>query len=567
MKKGSPRGKIAETNWSGLAQKPQTGEPNERYSLYRIRRPQENSQLLREDRRRTDCRGRQADSGAREVKRMGSGAALPVAGRLGGDSIQRLDLRHVEALCRAAADGTPGEDESHHGGEEEERSPRCANHRRSAALQFAAGMLRVVARDARSATPAALSQPGGAGVGADAEQNRWSAHGNRDAFRQRETARQEVLCQPDSDPRRSARVSERPAADESWDDGDVPEHAETAGAVPVGRPQAGPPCRTTGQHSRRGSDHRLDLGAGNSRSPALLLQQRCHELLWVDLGLTLLGGQATAQPHLQTAQSLAANRPDRSRQARSTLEPAISCGSRARARTRASQSSYASGGTQAGGLFTGGGQKRSTFPVAHRPGRPGQTYQPGGSCGARGFSFFRHADLSPDGHWVGASKNGNLQEKIPVVTHRSDESGRVFLAGCSPAEPASASSTPSGYQKLYVRAASDSPAGPRAKGDCATELRLGMRPTGCFEAGWFTLTQSSRTAVPACSRKWMSGHAACALVVEEDRGQFATTIRNTAVLGEPFPHSPGKSPFSLDSYLSWMSLFSVLSFSQEIPAP
>ncbi len=28
-----------------------------------------------------------------------------------------------------------------------------------------------------------------------------------------------------------------------------------------------------------------------------------------------------------------------------------------------------------------------------------------------------------------------------MVTHRYDESGRVFLAGCSPAEPASASST------------------------------------------------------------------------------------------------------------------------------
>src|SRR5258708_351900 len=48
----------------------------------------------------------------------------------------------------------------------------------------------------------------------------------------------------------------------------------------------------------------------------------------------------------------------------------------------------------------------------------------------------------------------------------------------------------------------------------------------------------------------MSGYAACALVVEEDRGQFATTIR---MLGESFTPSAGKSPFSLDSYLSWMS--------------
>jgi len=129
MRKGSPRGKIAETSWSGLAQKPQTGEPNEHPSLYRIRRPQENCQLLRKDRRRTDCRGRQAGSGARQAKRMGSGAEVPVAGRHGGNAVQRLDLRYVEALCPAAADGTPGKDESHHRWEEEERSPGCANHR------------------------------------------------------------------------------------------------------------------------------------------------------------------------------------------------------------------------------------------------------------------------------------------------------------------------------------------------------------------------------------------------------------------------------------------------------
>jgi hypothetical protein len=80
-----------------------------------------------------------------------------------------------------------------------------------------------------------------------------------------------------------------------------------------------------------------------------------------------------------------------------------------------------------------------------------------------------------------------------------------------------------------------------------------MHPSVCFQAGRFTLTQSSWTAVPACSRKWMSGHAALALVVEEDRRRFATTIRNRSPLGEPFPPSAGKSPLSLDSYLSWMS--------------
>jgi hypothetical protein len=34
-----------------------------------------------------------------------------------------------------------------------------------------------------------------------------------------------------------------------------------------------------------------------------------------------------------------------------------------------------------------------------------------------------------------------------------------------------------------------------------------MLPAGCFEAGRFTLTQSSRTVLRYCSHKWMSGQA------------------------------------------------------------
>jgi hypothetical protein len=49
----------------------------------------------------------------------------------------------------------------------------------------------------------------------------------------------------------------------------------------------------------------------------------------------------------------------------------------------------------------------------------------------------------------------------------------------------------------------------------------------------------------------MSGHAAIALVLLRDRGQFATlTIYR---LGEPIPPSQGESPFPVDFYLSWMS--------------
>jgi hypothetical protein len=103
-----------------------------------------------------------------------------------------------------------------------------------------------------------------------------------------------------------------------------------------------------------------------------------------------------------------------------------------------------------------------------------------------------------------------------------------------------------------VRAVSDPPAGPCVFGACARESRLPIHPTVCFKVGRFTITQSSWTAPSQrCSRKWMSGHAAIALVLLRDRGQFATlTIRP---LGEPIPPSQGESPFPLDFYLSWMS--------------
>src|SRR3974390_2496530 len=107
MRKGSPRGKIAETGSFQPTQKPQTGEPNERISLYRIRRPQENRQLLREDCRRADCRRRKAAGAACHVKRVGGYRTAPLAGRYGGDFVQRLDLRHAETLCPAAANGAP----------------------------------------------------------------------------------------------------------------------------------------------------------------------------------------------------------------------------------------------------------------------------------------------------------------------------------------------------------------------------------------------------------------------------------------------------------------------------
>jgi hypothetical protein len=103
------------------------------------------------------------------------------------------------------------------------------------------------------------------------------------------------------------------------------------------------------------------------------------------------------------------------------------------------------------------------------------------------------------------------------------------------------------------RCASDLPAGPRVFGDCARGLRPLMRPTVCFGVGRLTLTQTSWPAPPRRSRKWMSRYAALALTENKDRRQFGKTAQAMFALGESSSPSGGKSPFSLDFYLSWMS--------------
>src|ERR1700722_16426287 len=101
MKKGSPEGYNAETSVSALTQIPQTGEPNERYPLYRIRCPQENCQLLQQTSRRYDCRGGHDHCGTCCSQGVGHGAATTLARRDGSAAVQRLDLRPPKTLRSA----------------------------------------------------------------------------------------------------------------------------------------------------------------------------------------------------------------------------------------------------------------------------------------------------------------------------------------------------------------------------------------------------------------------------------------------------------------------------------
>ena len=129
--------------------------------------------------------GRRQLAARREALRSWAGGLVAtVAGGDGSNAVQRLDLRHAEALCGATRHGTSGAHEGDYGGQEEERPPRCAHHCRPAALQPAAHLLCALAGDAGPATTAPLSPSGRHPIRTDAEQDCWPADGKRRSLRQ-----------------------------------------------------------------------------------------------------------------------------------------------------------------------------------------------------------------------------------------------------------------------------------------------------------------------------------------------------------------------------------------------
>src|SRR6267142_5785515 len=504
MRKGSPRDYHPERGFQGPAQNTHTGEPHESRSLYRIRRPQEKYQLLRQNGCRRNCEGRQAGGRSSYSHGMGRETDAAVAWRHGGNAFQRVDLRHPEALRRAAGDGASRENESHYLWKEEERQNRRAHHCRLAALQPAARVLRDAAGAARFTASVALSQPGSPGICTDAKQNRRPADGNRQSFQQRKAARQEVLRPTHSNAGASARVGQRPAANEPQRHGDVRDYRETAGEAIAGQPCFGPENRAAGRHSRRGRDHGPDLGPGNRRSTSFPLQRRCHELLRPDGSLAVIGGQTTARSYLQTTQRLAADHIDRGSQAGPALESATGRGSCPRTGTWSPQSSHPDGGAQAGGLSAGGGQE----PKALRGTRHCLYGRLRRLTRAEGQHIFRMVSDLPAGPCVFGHCAKELEIRGWIIRGTNDFKSRMHL-------------------------------------------------TVCFKAGRFTLTQTSWTSPELRSRKWMSGYAA-ALAAKSDRRPFENRICAILALRESFRLSAGEPPFPLDNYL--LSIMDVPSF-------
>src|SRR5712671_4679134 len=427
MKKGSPSGYDAETGTASAGSESSPGEPHEYPSLYRIRRSQENHQFLRQDRGGRD-RGRRQPAGAtRRVAAMGLGAVATLAGSDGSDPVQRLDLRHIEALRRAVGDGASRQNESHQRGQEEERHHRCPHHRRPGALQPAAGLLCGSAADPRTAAPAALSQPGSERSGAHEEQDGRIADGKRRPLCEGEAAPQEILRQSAGRTRRGAAIGDRSAAPESRRAGNVREHTEAAGPRVARRSRTDAARRALDDDSRRRGNHRSDLGAGGRRSATLPLQLRCHELLWAHRRAEIFGGQAATRTHLQTAQPLAANHADRSRQAGPAMESATGRAACPRTGTWTPQPRHARGGPQTRGLSAGRRQKWAALPGAR-------------SCGgANTKSCLRRKNFEASGDPPAVPRHlGDWAEEflLPMLLTVCIEAGRSTLTHTSRTGPA-----------------------------------------------------------------------------------------------------------------------------------
>ena len=293
-------------------------------------------------------------------------------------------------------------------------------------------------------------------------------------------------------------VGERSFTDEPRRDGDVRVYAEADRKETASRAGFTTAGRAVEKYPWRWCHHSADLGIGGSRSATLFLDWGCGQLLWLNRCLSIVGRQTTTQPDFETTQRLAPDGTDRSGQAGTAMESAAGNTACQTIGTGPSKSSYLASGAKAGRLPVSCGQEWSAFPgryttSLHSRPREGKK-----------------------------KKASNARKRRLAAAVQS------------------------------VRSVSDPPAGPRLIRDCAREFRLPIHTIVCFEAGRFALTQSSWTTLTQrCSRKWMSGHAAYALVLTADRGQFTT--RKLYTSGEPILPSRGKSPLSLDSYLSWMS--------------
>src|SRR6266851_1815867 len=278
------------------------------------------------------------------------------------------------------------------------------------------------------------------------------------------------------------------------------------------------------------------------------------ELLRTHRGAGIFGRQTTAWADLQATQRALADDVDRGGEAGATLESAVGRGTHARTGARPSQPGHSGGGAETGGVSAGGGQIRPAIRSS-RPSCPGA-----GKSGVNTGSELTSRIICDPTQAARRPTLGSGTVLAVKGSLRRANTGRA-LDRCVPFRMKGNHDgrLRQDHNQTRLRAApqrfaANPPAVPLVNGDCTREIFLLMCHSVCFEAGRFTLIQSSRTAM-GCSRKWMSGPAqAWALFVTDRLRYVALCFGPVTALRENLPPSAGRGMLSLDRPLSWMSL-------------
>src|ERR1039457_5144030 len=456
-----------------------------------------------------------------------------------------------------AANGQPLDDESDRGGQEKERPAGRAEDRRSGALQSASGLLCGSAGDARSAPVVALPEPGGGTGGADEEPNERAADGSGSGIQQTAAARGKVFQRVAGPVGRSAGIGEGSVAAEPGGARDVRRDAAVIARPIAERAVAGETSEAAEEHRRGGRGDGTELGVGGLRSAAVPLHWGCGELLRSVFGAGLLGRQTATGADLQAAQRAFADGADRGGETGAAVEQTVGRTPRAGTAARRSQPGDLGGGAEAGGIFVGGGQ---IGPVVRGAQPAGE-----GDAGGQASGLKTRSELT--------SGKGDFPTK---AARREESNARTVLAVKGSLRRAKTRRALDGsgpFRRKYrcdgrlrrenhpdPAVCSDATIDQRSTGrsslpwDCTTEALLPMCQLVCFEAGRFPQIQSSWTAL-CCSRKWMSGPADALAPFQRDRKRsiVALTVGFIIQALQILLGSAGRSVFSLDKYLSWMS--------------
>src|SRR6202011_1154253 len=148
------------------------------YVLHRTGHSQEDDQLLREGRERSDPSGRQDRIDALRTGQLDQDTSPTPHDRYGSDDLHRVDLRSPASACGKGQGGQSSDVAGDRSSKEEERPDRFQQDRRLSALRFPAGVLYGFHRDEEPASDPSLPKPCPQADDPDEEPYCWPADGD-----------------------------------------------------------------------------------------------------------------------------------------------------------------------------------------------------------------------------------------------------------------------------------------------------------------------------------------------------------------------------------------------------